>query len=167
MTDQRAISDLPVRRLPVARFNKVVNLTLSRLLKAAPSDLSREQEVILRQLRVRDGISQVQLAELVNQDSNNISRTLSLLETRGFVRRATNLSDRRSQSVEITTEGVEAHEKAFVAIEEYWQASFIGFTEDEIEISVNAYAADDRKPRELSARVSILRAVLPDYKLAE
>ena len=133
MTDQRAISNLPVRRLPVARFNKVVNLTLSRLLKAASSDLSREQEVILRQLRVRDGISQVRLAELVNQDSNNISRTLSLLETRGFVRRTTNPSDRRSQSVEITTEGVEAHGKAFVAIEEYWQASFKGFTKEEIE----------------------------------
>lgn len=133
MTDPRAISDLPVRRLPVARFNKVVNLTLSRLLKAASSDLSREQEVILRQLRVRDGISQVQLAELVNQDSNNISRTLDLLETRGFVRRTTNPSDRRSQSVEITTEGVEAHGKAFFAIEEYWQASFKGFTKEEIE----------------------------------
>lgn len=133
MTDQGAIGDLPVRRLPVARFNKMVNLTLSRLLKAAASDLSREQEVILRQLRVRDGISQVQLAELVSQDSNNISRTLSLLETRGFVRRTTNPSDRRSQSVEITTGGVEAHEKAFAAIEEYWQASFKGFTKEEIE----------------------------------
>ena len=132
MTDPRAISDLPVRRLPVARFNKVVNLTLSRLLKAASSDLSREQEVILRQLRVRDGVSQVQLAELVNQDSNNISRTLSLLESRGFVRRTTNPSDRRSQSVEITAEGVEAHGKAFAAIEEYWQASFKGFTKEEI-----------------------------------
>ena len=129
----QAISSLPVRRLPVARFNKVVNLTLSRLLKAANSDLSREQEVILRQLRVRDGISQVRLADLVNQDSNNISRTLTLLEARGLVRRVSNPSDRRSQCVEITEKGTLAHEKAFSAIEKYWSTSFQSFTEDEIE----------------------------------
>ncbi|MGB2409736.1 MAG: MarR family winged helix-turn-helix transcriptional regulator, partial [Paracoccaceae bacterium] len=71
---------------------------------------------------------------LVNQDSNNISRTLGLLEARGFVRRIKNPSDRRSQSVEITEEGAAAHEKAFIAIQEYWQASFRGFSEEEIEM---------------------------------
>lgn len=134
MSDPQKISSRPVRRLPVARFNKLVNLSLSRLLKAAQSDLSREQEVILRQLRGLNGVSQVRLAKLVNQDSNNISRTLGLLEARGFVRRIKNPSDRRSQSVEITEEGAAAHEKAFIAIQEYWQASFRGFSEEEIEM---------------------------------
>ncbi len=133
MADDDKIRNLPVRLLPVARFNKAVNLTLSRLLKAAGSDLSREQEVILRRLRVRDGLSQVQLSELVNQDSNNISRTLSLLEARGFIRRLVNPSDRRIQSVEITEEGVAAHRRAFAAIEKYWEISFSSFTDDEIE----------------------------------
>lgn len=132
MTKKQTIRNLPVRRLPVAHFSKMVNLALTRLLKAANSDLSREQEVILRQLRVLDGISQVQLSVLANQDSNNISRTLSLLETRGFVRRVPNLSDRRSQSVEITEEGVTAHERAFGAMEKYWELSFEGFTDAEI-----------------------------------
>ena len=129
----QVISSLPVRRLPVARFNKMVNLTLSRLLKAAHSNLSREQEVILRQLKPGQGISQVRLADLVNQDSNNISRTLTLLEARGLVRRVSNPSDRRSQCVEITEKGALAHEKAFSAIEKYWSTSFRGFTEEEIE----------------------------------
>jgi DNA-binding MarR family transcriptional regulator len=134
MTDPRTLRDLPVRRLPVARFNKMVNLTLSRLLKAANSDLSREQEVILRQLRLRDGINQVALSVLVDQDSNNMSRTLSLLESRGFIRREANWADRRSQIVEITDSGTLAHEKAFEAIEKYWATAFHDFTDQEIDV---------------------------------
>ena len=134
MTDPRTIRDLPVRRLPVARFNKMVNLTLSRLLKAADSDLSREQEVILRQLRVRDGINQVALSALVDQDSDNLSRTLSLLESRGFIRRVANQTDRRSQIVEITDSGISAHEKAFEAIEKYWAIAFREFTDQEVDL---------------------------------
>ena len=133
MTDRKTIRHLPVRRLPVARFNKMVNLALTRLLKAADSDLSREQEVILRQLWNHDGMSQTQLSVLVNQDSNNMSRTLGLLEARGFIQRTTNISDRRSQNVEITAKGVEAHKRAFTAIEKYWKLSFEDFTGEEIE----------------------------------
>ena len=133
MTGKAKLRALPVRRLPAARFNKMVNLTLLRLLKVARSDLSREQEVILRQLRVRDGIKQIALAELVNQDSDNISRTLGLLEARGLIRRAANPSDRRSRSVEITKAGVEAHERAFIAIETYWKIAFERFTDEEID----------------------------------
>lgn len=134
MTDTPAFKDLPVRRLPVTRFSKQVNLTVSRLLKAAQSDLSREQEVILRQLRIRDGINQIALSVLVDQDSNNISRTLSLLESRGFIRRVANQIDRRSQKVEITVSGIVAHEKAFVAIEEYWAIAFQEFTDQEVDL---------------------------------
>lgn len=133
MTNKPDLKDMPVRRLPVSRFNKQVNLTVSRLLKAAQSELSREQEVILRQLRIRDGISQIALSTLVDQDSNNISRTLGLLEKRGFVRRVASPTDRRSQRVEITTDGVRAHDKAFDAIEKYWAIAFQGFTDQEVQ----------------------------------
>lgn len=133
MTDKETIQSLPVRRLPVARFNKLVNLTLTRLLRAADSDLSREQEVILRQLRARDGISQKELARLVNQDSNNISRTLTLLEDRKLVRRTSSATDKRVQSIEITESGVAAHEKAFRAIETYWSEAVKGFEAGEVE----------------------------------
>lgn len=134
MTHETALKDLPVRRLPVTRFNKKVNLTLSRLLKAAKSDLSREQEVILRQLRIRDGLNQIALSALVDQDRNNISRTLSLLESRGFIQRLVSQTDRRSQNVVITDAGIEAHKKAFQAIEEYWAVAFDGFSETEIDM---------------------------------
>jgi DNA-binding MarR family transcriptional regulator len=134
MTNEAYFENLPVRRLPVARFNKQVNLALTRLLKAAKSDLSREQEVILRQLRIRDSISQITLSTLVDQDSNNMSRTLSLLQSRGFVRRVASQTDRRSQNVEITAEGIAAHTKAFKSIDAYWNISFKGFTEDETQI---------------------------------
>ena len=132
MTNEASFKNLPVRRLPAARFNKQVNLTLSRLLKAANSDLSREQEVILRQLRTQDGISQIALSALVDQDSNNISRTLSLLQSRGYIRRVASRTDRRSQNVKITADGIEVHKKAFKAIDAYWNISFQGFTDVEI-----------------------------------
>ncbi len=120
-------------RLPLARFDKLVNLTLSRLLKGIGCPITRQQEIILRELCRADGLSQGELAARVGQDRNNLSRTLGLLERRKFVTRHVRGSDRRSFDVRITAAGREVHKQAFKAIEAYWEILFKGFSQDEIE----------------------------------
>lgn len=118
-------------RLPLARFGKLVNLSISRLLREAGCTLTREQEVILRELRRDEGASQVELARRVGQDANNLSRTLALLEGRGYVVRVPDGSDRRSVRVAITPAGRALHDQAFEAIQIYWQVLFEGMSRRE------------------------------------
>ena len=120
-------------RLPLAQFNKQVNLALKRLFKAVGSDITREQEVILRELCRSDGINQAQLAMQVGQDRNNLSRTLRLLEDRGLIKRDIRGTDKRNSDVRITSAGRKLHAQAFKAIETYWSILFEGFSSKEIE----------------------------------
>lgn len=119
-------------RLPLAKFNKLVNLTLKRLFAAEAVDTTREQEVILRELCQTDGVNQAQLALRVGQDRNNLSRTLRLLEERGLIRREVLGTDKRHSRVEITPEGRKLHARAFAAIEKYWTILFDGLSPQEI-----------------------------------
>ncbi len=125
-------------RLPLARFNKLVNLSLARLLKEAGCPITREQEVILRELCRNDCISQVELAKRVGQDPNNLSRTLALLEKRALISRAVRASDRRSSTVRITSAGRRLHAQAFETIRAYWQVLFQGFSPQEISDFANS-----------------------------
>jgi len=120
-------------RLPLAQFNKQVNLALKRLFKVVGSDITREQEVILRELCRSDGINQAQLAMQVGQDRNNLSRTLRLLEDRGLIKRDIRGTDKRNSDVRITSAGRKLHAQAFEAIETYWSILFEGFSSKEIE----------------------------------
>jgi len=125
-------------RLPIAKFNKLVNLTLKRLFEAAGCDITREQEVILRELAQSDGFNQAELAKRVGQDRNNLSRTLRLLEDRSLIKRHVRGDDKRNSEVRITSAGRKLHAQAFEAIETYWTILFEGFTQSEIlEISSN------------------------------
>ena len=154
-------------RLPLARFDKLVNLTLSRLLKRIGCPITRQQEIILRELRRADGLSQGELAARVGQDRNNLSRTLQLLERRKLITRHVRGSDRRSFDVRITAAGREVHKQAFKAIEAYWKILFDGFSQDEIEgfartihrLSDNLSTyIDDEKPDEVEGRAASRRS---------
>jgi DNA-binding MarR family transcriptional regulator len=125
-------------RLPIAKFNKQVNLSLKRLFESAGCDITREQEVILRELIQSDGFNQAELARRVGQDRNNLSRTLHLLEDRGLIKRVVRGEDKRNSNVRITAAGRKLHAQAFKAIEAYWNILFEGSSQADIaEISSN------------------------------
>lgn len=120
-------------RIRLNLFHKLINLTMSRLFRAYGYDITREQEVILRELRDRDGINQADLARRVGQDRNNLSRTLEILELKGLIVRGSSDVDRRQSIVYITDQGRELHKGAFQAIEAYRRILFRGFSQQEIE----------------------------------
>lgn len=125
-------------RLPLARFNKMVNLTLKRMFEEHGCQITREQEIILRELSRSDGINQLELAQRVGQDRNNLSRTLGILEGRGLIEREVRLSDKRHYNVHITQSGRELHVRAYAVIEAYWQILFQGFDQSEIDFFARA-----------------------------
>lgn len=120
-------------RLKLSLLHKLVNLTMTRLFKTYGYDITREQEVILRELRQRDGVNQVDLASRVGQDRNNLSRTLDILESKKLVMRNACSRDKRSSLVHITDKGRALHEGAYRAVNEYRQIFFQGFSQEEID----------------------------------
>ena len=131
ITVHDAIHEYP--GLPLSKFNKLVNLTLKRLFKSVGCDITREQEVILRELCRSDGINQAKLAIRVGQDRNNLSRTLSLLEHRGLIKKDVHGADKRNTDIRITRTGRKLHAQAFEAIEMYWNILFDGLSPREVQ----------------------------------
>ena len=120
-------------RLPFSRFNKLINLTMSRLFELHNLNITREQEVILRELSQIDGLNQVDLANRVGQDKDNLSRTLSLLENKNCVRRSACSEDRRKMLIYITEDGQKLHREAYKVIEKYRRILFRNFQKNEID----------------------------------
>lgn len=120
-------------RIPMARFNKAINLVMSRLFRAHGYSITREQEAILRELVRGDGINQVELALRTGQERNNLSRTLTILENKNLILRETCPQDKRNCLIYITREGRAQHEGIFEAIEAYRAVLFQGLTPEEIQ----------------------------------
>lgn len=120
-------------RIKLSLLHKLINVVMARLFKAYGCDITREQEVILRELRQRDGVNQIGLTSRVGQDRNNLSRTLDILQSKKLVVRDVCNSDRRSSLVYITDEGRALHKAAYQAIQEYRKILFRGFSQEEVD----------------------------------
>lgn len=119
-------------QIKLNKFNKTINLAMSRIFKAYGYNVTREQEAILRALVAFDGVNQAELAARTGQERNNLSRTLGILEDKGFISRKTCASDKRNSLVYITPAGREFHAHVFRAIEQYRHILFKGLTMEQI-----------------------------------
>lgn len=130
------MEDIPTKSFPRIRLQalqKNINLVMTRQFRARGHDITREQEVILRELCLEDGVNQADLAARVGQDRNNLSRTLTILDTKKLVERTADPRDRRNTIVRITDAGRALHKDAYAAINDYRRILFDGFTQEEIE----------------------------------
>lgn len=127
----------PYPRIRLAHFNKLVNLVMNRQFQARGLDITREQEVILRELGQQDGCNQAELAQRTGQDRNNLSRTLDILFTKGLVAREACADDKRHSIIRLTAPGRRMQVQALDAVNAYRDVLFAGFTPNEID----SYAA--------------------------
>jgi MarR family transcriptional regulator, organic hydroperoxide resistance regulator len=67
--------------------------------------LTSEQNLIMALLWEREGISQNEIATKLNKDKSGITRMLSTLEKKGYIRRDICPNDRRSVEVYLTEDG--------------------------------------------------------------
>lgn len=105
--------------IPLARFSKAANLAVKRILAAHGTPVTREQEAILCQLCHMDGMNQVELANKVGQERNNLSRTLTILEDKGCITREACRHDKRNSLVFVTDIGRKVHETTSKAMKQY------------------------------------------------
>ncbi|MFZ0731539.1 MAG: MarR family transcriptional regulator [Candidatus Sulfotelmatobacter sp.] len=83
-----------------------------------PAGITGPQFTLLQSLKLAPGISQKRLAELLGMDSTTLTRTLALLEKRGWLSLQP-ARDRRALRLGLTRDGERDYERALP----YWQAA--------------------------------------------
>jgi len=83
-----------------------------------PTAVTGPQFTLLQALKVAAGASQKQLAEILGMDSTTLTRTLALLEKRGWLS-AEPAADRRALRLGLTKAGEREYQRALP----YWQSA--------------------------------------------
>ena len=125
------------RKLPsirISRLYKMMDLSLCRKFRENGFDITNEQEIILRTLHSAGEMNQTDLAASTGQDRNNLSRTVTLLEGKGYVARKKAEQDKRVILVSLTPEGVRIRKKLQVILDDWKEHIFFpGISPEELE----------------------------------
>ena len=115
-TPQETAGPLPCACANLRRAARVVTQFYDGVLR--PSGLRATQFTLLQALNLAPGISQKQLAELLEIDSTTLTRTLALLRRKGWLRSETG-TDRRELRLSLTAAGQREYKRVFP----YWQSA--------------------------------------------
>lgn len=84
----------------IARF---IHQFLTKELKSF--DITPEQWIILKTLLEHEGISQKNIANYIQKDSNNTKAIIDKLENKGLIKKIQNIKDKRAFSLLVTEKG--------------------------------------------------------------
>ncbi len=112
--------------------NKIAKQFSQREFDRLKLGITIDQWVLLKIIDDFGKLSQVELAQTSVRDPASITRTLDLLEKKGFIQRNAIASDRRQYSIELTNEGKKFVTKNMVMVKEHRNKSIAGFTDEEL-----------------------------------
>jgi len=110
-------------------FRNELNRELSQVFG---EDFSSDFWFILSVLWDEDNISHGLLAERVSRDKASLSRTLDIMEEKGFIKRIVTADDKRSSKIVLTKKSIEIKEKAIQVVNEFTNAEFKGLSPIEV-----------------------------------
>lgn len=116
----------------IERTSKMARAYSQRAFDEQGIDLTVEQWVLLKIIHEHPGVSQQELAKRSQRDPASITRTLDLLQRKGWVSREPVPGNRRRYQLQLTESG-----QVFVAtqlplIQEHRRKSIAGFSESEL-----------------------------------
>lgn len=106
-------------------------------LRASGTDVTVPQSRVLAELRVRDGLTQTEIADLVMMEKAPLGRVIDRMEERGLVTRRPDPADRRVRRVYLTAELDKLYDPLWEAAMEMFDAALDGFTAEEYETLVS------------------------------
>jgi MarR family transcriptional regulator for hemolysin len=118
---------------------RLLRTTFDRRVKSL--GLTRSQGWVLNHLFRNDGMTQSDLADLLQVEKATLGRLLDRLEAKGWVRREADAADRRVRRVFLTEEVVPALKAMRAAAAEVRQAALAGLSADEQERFVDTLLA--------------------------
>lgn len=99
-------------------------------------DITREQFGILLLLSLGDGLYQSQIANILGKDRPNITRMIDVLESKEYIRREKDETNRRILKVFLTEKGLEKAELAKPLKERINTAQYKNMTNEEVQTLV-------------------------------
>lgn len=118
----------------IDKTSKVSKLYSQREFDRLGMGITVEQWVLLKIIEENDGLTQKELADKSLRDPASITRTLDLLNKKGFVERRPVKDNRRQYSVCLKKEGKSFIEKYMLVINSHRAKSIEGFSEQELEV---------------------------------
>ena len=91
----------------MGRTMKIMECNLQKLLDEAGVDVNKEQFVVLKKLKLDNGITQNELAEKTYRNKSSMTRLLNKMISKGYVVKKQLLTDKRKNGVFITQKGEE------------------------------------------------------------
>lgn len=89
----------------IERTERQMKRYANAALKKAGIEITSEQWVVLKRVDERDVINQREIAELTFKDPASVTRTIDMLEQKGWVKRAEMENDRRAYNLVLTPAG--------------------------------------------------------------
>ena len=117
--------------LKIAQIANQINNSLSKTLKEY--DIAPEQRAILYMVDIENSISQNELSVNLGKDKTTISRTLDVLESKGFIVRKYAKNDKRVKIITLTDLGKETVEITQPTIQYFREAILYDISAKEVE----------------------------------
>lgn len=131
---ERSEKKPPRKPTPIMIVNEIGRLWHQKLDAGVPEEFrQKSNRAIMRELSIRDGIYQLDLAESTHLKPPTVSVTLSKLEADGIVLRTVDPMDLRATKVYLTEKGHEKNAKLHECISNADKIALAGLSEEETE----------------------------------
>lgn len=119
----------------VVTLSRLIGFGLNKKFKELDCPLTFQQWKIMTALNYQEGISQNQLAEIVEKEHTTVSKIVNTLIKKNMLRRTTDVNDKRTNNVFLTEEGREVLEKlATDQVQTFLDSLVDDISEAEVEI---------------------------------
>lgn len=118
----------------IDKTSKVAKRYSQQLFDQKKWGLTVDQWVLLKIIEQHRPVSQKELSGLSMRDTASITRTLDLLEKKGFVERQAVPNNRRQYNIELTEQGQAFIDKHMDLVRETREQSLEGFSKKEIDM---------------------------------
>ena len=113
------------------KINQTANKLNSKFIKILQAyDTAPEQRATLEIIKYEKNVNQTMIAEILGKDKTTISRTLSALEKKGFIKKIQ--VDKRTNHIQLTQLGEEILDKSANQVKEFRASLTSNLTNDEI-----------------------------------
>lgn len=129
-TTRAALNDVVLFRIEQA--NRAARQYAQREFDRLGLDVTVDQWVLMNLIDEGDGLTQQELAARSHRDPASITRTLALLDTRGFIERRPDERDARAIRVSLTDTGARFVESVWPVVRAMRKRSTRGFFDDEL-----------------------------------
>ncbi|WP_299435126.1 MarR family transcriptional regulator [uncultured Maribacter sp.] len=120
----------------LGKTSKIIDYYFHEDLKKHNLDLSKEQVIVLKKLHQKNGLNQNELAFLTLRNKSTLTRLLSKMEAKNYIKRKRSNEDKRISHVFLTDKGRAVYKKTIPVLKNCISFLENGITVEEKQIAI-------------------------------